>query len=215
MIKRLGADDIGGIADELLPTISKVENLVVQSDYLRKLAERLGIHEASLRYEMSKVKPDYSYHYDSEAKVDTSSANYRKSEVHLLGLAISDKKIFLTIKEKLGLGMFRDRSVRKVLDIVDSSYQKEEEINLGKLLNRFEKEDNLKRAVMQAVAKADITKDADRALQDCMVCVRKEDRDEKLKVLTLQLKKAQEARNDSQMKELLEQINKIHKERVT
>ncbi|MGD2279117.1 MAG: DNA primase [Candidatus Omnitrophota bacterium] len=214
LIGKLGAEDIGGIVDELLPTISKVENLVVQSDYLKKLAERLGVHEASLRYEMGKVKPDYSYHYASEAKVDLSSGNYRKSEVHLLGLAISDKKILSTIKEKLGFNMFRDMNVRKILDIVDAFYQREEEISLGKLLSRIEKEDSLKRAVMQAVAKADITEDAERALRDCMVCVRREDRDEKLKVLTMQLKKAQEARNDSQMKELLEQINKIHKEKV-
>ncbi|MFQ5952838.1 MAG: DNA primase [Candidatus Omnitrophota bacterium] len=214
LIEKLGANNIGGIVDELLPTISKVENMVIQSDYLKKLAERLEIHEASLRYEMGKVKPDYSYNYASEAKVDLGSNNYANSEIHLLGLAFLDKKTFNAIKSELGLNMFRDKSVRKVLDIVETLFQKEDEINLGKLMGRFEKEENLKAAVMQAVAKADITQNKERALEDCILCVRRENREEKLKALTLQLKKAQESNNDSEIRDLLEKINKIHKERV-
>jgi DNA primase len=214
LIKKLGAKNIGGIADELLPTISKVGNMVVQSDYLRRLAERLGIHEASLRFEMGKVKPDYSYHYDSEAKVDLDPKSYRKSEMHLLGMAIVDKNIFAIIQKELGLDMFRDKSVKRVLDMVKGLFQEEEEIDLAKLLSRFEKEDNLKTVVMQAVAKADITKDRGKVVNDCMTCVRKENRDEELKALTLQLKKAQESNNDSEINDLLEKINRIHKERA-
>jgi hypothetical protein len=214
LIKKLGVKNIGGISDELLPTISKVENMVIQSDYLRRLAERLEIHEASLRYEIGKVKPDYSYHYDSEAKVDTTSNNYRKSEIHLLGLAIVNKDVFSTIQNTLGLEKFRDKSVKQILEVVEGFFQKNEKIDLAKLLSRFEKNNNLKTAVMQAVAKADITKDVEKAVNECMQCVRKENREEELKTLTAKLKKAQESKNDSEMKILLERINKIHKEKV-
>jgi DNA primase len=214
LIERLGARDIGGIADEMLPTILKVDSAVVQSDYLKRLAERLGIHEVSLRIEMKKVKPDYSYHYESEAKVDKNSRNYRNSELHLLGLAILDRKVFTKVQTELGLDMFRDKSVRSVLDIAETIFQKEGEINLGKLLSRLEKDEGLKDAVMQAVAKADITSDTERALRDCILCVRKENREEKLKALTNKLKKAQESKNDTEMRDLLERIKRIHNERV-
>ncbi|MGB2630738.1 MAG: DNA primase [Candidatus Omnitrophota bacterium] len=214
LVKKFGAGNVGGITDELLPTISKVDNMVIQSDYLRKLAERLGIHEASLRYEMRKVKPDYSYRYDSETRADKVSRNYNLSEIHLLGLAIVDKGFFTAIRDDLGLDMFRDKNVRKALDFVSAVFREEGKINLGKLLSRFDNDEDLKAVVMQAVAKADITKDRDKVLQDCMLCARRASRDEKLKDLTSRLKKAQESNNDPEIKDLLEKINRIHKERV-
>ena len=64
---------------------------------------------------------------------------------------------------------------------------------------------------MQAVAKADITKERDKAASDCILCVQKENRDEELKTLTLNLKKAQETNNDTEVKDLLGKINKIIK----
>ncbi len=215
LIDKLGVRDIGGIVDEMLPTISRVRNAVVQSDYLKRLAGRLGIHEASLRYEMGKVKPDYSYRYELESKVDRTSRNYRSSEIHLLGLAISDKKLFDRIQSELGLDRFRDSNVNKVIQAVSDLYGKgEQSINPGKLLSRLEKDEAAKTAVMQAIAKADITREPDKALDDCIFCVLKENREEELKELTLRLKKAQEANNDTEMKSLLTKINKIHKEKV-
>jgi len=215
LIDKLGVRDIGGIVDEMLPTISRVRNAVVQSDYLKRLAGRLGIHEASLRYEMGKVKPDYSYRYELESKVDRTSRNYRSSEIHLLGLAISDKKLFDRIQSELGLDRFRDSNDNKVIQAVSDLYGKgEQSINPGKLLSRLEKDEAAKTAVMQAIAKADITREPDKALDDCIFCVLKENGEEELKELTLRLKKAQEANNDTEMKSLLTKINKIHKEKV-
>ena len=41
LVGKLGIDNIGGITDEMLPTIARVQNAVVQSGYLKTLAERL------------------------------------------------------------------------------------------------------------------------------------------------------------------------------
>lgn len=212
---RLGTRDIGGIVDEMLPTISKVENAVVQSDYLRRLAEKLGVHEASLRYEMGKVRPDYTYRYSKEAEVDRSSRNYRSSEVHILGLAMLDEGRFRLVEKELGIGCFQDPDVRKVMEVVRSSFDKcQGGVNPGKLLSRMEKDEGAKAALVQALAKADITKDPDRALKDCIFCVKKENREGRLKDLTLQLKKAQQTGDDNEIRKILNMINQIHKEKV-
>ena len=71
-----------------------------------------------------------------------------------------------------------------------------------------------KSAVMQALAKADITDEVNKAVKDCIFCVKKENREEKLKELNSRLKKAEKENNSAQMKELLTEINKIHKEKV-
>ncbi len=215
LLEKKGKSDIGGVADDMLPTIAKVQNAVVQSDYLKKLAERLGVHEASMRYEMGKVKPDYSYHYASEAKVDVEVTNYRSSELHLLGLALSAKRVFTLIQRELGLHMFRDINVKKVMDMLERFYdENDENINVGKLMSRMENDADAGSAVVQAIAKAEITQDIDKAVQDCMICVKKENREEKLKDLTSQLKKAQASHDDTGVIDILGKINKIHKEKV-
>lgn len=222
LVKKLGTRDVGGITDEMLPTIAKVDNEVIKSDYLKKLAERLGIHEQSLRHEMKKVKPDYSYHYASEIAQEKNSNNYRSSEVHLLGLAIVNKKMFIKMKAELGMDKFCDPHVRTALGIVNEMYDKgDEKINPGKLLSRLEKNSNAKDAAVQALAKADITQDMERTLNDCIFYVRKEDSEDKLKKLNQQLKKAQESKNDKEIMDLVvkiksvtDKLNKIHKEKV-
>lgn len=215
LVKKLGAKSIGPIVDEMLPTISKLGNEVIKSEYLRKLAERLGIHEASLRYEMGKVKPDYSYRYEEEAKIERGSRNYRASEIHLLGLAVTARKDFEKVRDDLGFGIFRDPAVRYVLNVAREFYSKEDgELNAGKLLSRLEGEEEAGSALVQALAKADITEERDKALVDCVFCVKKENKEEQLKDLMTRLKEAQASNDQAGLKDLVVQINKIHKEKV-
>ena len=215
LIKKLGKRDIGGITDEMLPTISRVNNMVVKSGYLKTLAERLDIHEESLRCEMNKVKKDYSYHYAEEAKVVPTSKNYRNSEIHLLGLAVSDKALCSKIKKELGFDKFRDGNIKTVISIVDELFAKgEKEINPGKLISRFREGKDERDAITQAVAKAEITQDAEKALRECMTCVRKENKEEELKELTQRLKEAQRSKNNDEINELVSKISGVHKEKA-
>lgn len=214
LVGKFGARKIAVIVDEMLPTICKVEDAVIKSDYLKKLAQRLGIHEASLRYEMGKVKPDYSYRYAQEAQAERTQKNCRASEVHLLGLAITARNDFEKIKNELGLDMFKDKAVRDVLGVVDEIYLTDGgDINPGKLSSRLDADD-AKNAFMEALAKADITEERDKVLADCILRVRKESRDEELKGLMSRLREAQASKNDAEMAVLTVKISKLHKEKV-
>lgn len=203
--------DKASIKSEMLPTISKVNDEVIKSGYLTKLAEKLRVHEGSLRNEMGKVRPDYSYRYESEEKARPDVRSYINSEVHLLGLAVSDRKMFETLRENPGLHMFRDENIRKVMEVVGDIYREESAVNPGKLLSRLEGDEHAKTAVVRSIAKADITEDKERVFADCVASLRRENREYELKNLTFQLKKAQEAEDDGEMRRLLVRINRIHK----
>ena len=214
LIRKFGKKDIGSITKEMLPTISKVENLVLQSNYLRELAGRLNVHEASLRYELGRVRPDYGYRKEVESD-DGEILEYRKAEKHLLGLAIINRKIFDKIIEKIRLNDFRDVYIRKAMEMVGECYASgEDNINVGKVLGRIKDDRNVKNAVIQAVTETEMTVDPEKALADCFVSVRKENRDETLRSLKMQLKEAEKLRDDEKIMELVKQINKIHKEKV-
>ncbi len=215
-IKKMGAGDIGGIADEMLPTIAKINNAVVQADYLRKLAGKLGVHESALRHELGKVKPDYTYHFDGGAAETAKQARkFRSSEIHLLGLAISSRKYFKRIDTEFGFDKFRDEHVVRVVKVLRTLFDgTAEEISPSKLLSRLEADDPAKEAVVKALEKSDITKEPERAVNDCIACMVREDREERLKGLMDRLREAQRVKNDPEMEKVLFEINRIHKEKV-
>ena len=130
-------------------------------------------------------------------------------------IALTSSRIFERIKAELGFDKFRDENIRIVLDLAGEFFASgQKELNQGKLLSRLGGNESAKSAILQATAKADITKDTEKALEDCMFCVRKENREEELKVLTGRLKKAQASDDDKEIKEILLKINRIHKEKV-
>ncbi|MDD5634525.1 MAG: DNA primase [Candidatus Omnitrophica bacterium] len=215
LVKRKGSRDIEGIIKEMLPTISKVENLVIQSEYLTQLAERLGIHEASLRAEMKKVKPDYAYQSERDDDQQRSETKFKLSELHLLGLAISSRKLFDRIEEAVGIENFDDENIKNAMMLVKEIFSKgAEEIVPGKLISRSGQDEAVKEAILQASTKTHITKDQEKVLDDCIAYIRKENRGKTLKELAAKLRVAQEKNDQTEMKKLIVNINKIHKEKV-
>ena len=51
------------IAGEILPTISRIDNAVLRSNLVKKLAEKLSVDEESIRAELKKVKPEAARTY--------------------------------------------------------------------------------------------------------------------------------------------------------
>jgi hypothetical protein len=72
----------------------------------------------------------------------------------------------------------------------------------------------MKALVIRAIAESDITSDTDKALEDCISCVKKEKKDEQLNELMMRLKRAQTEKNNDEMSRLVLRISEIHKEKA-
>lgn len=216
LIRKFGPGAIGEISGEMLPTIRKVNNAVVQSDYLKKLAERLGIHEGSLRQEMVKVTSARSRRNEPVSLTTRNkTGNFRTSEIHLLGLACARKEVFKKIQDELGLENFLDESVKKVIQIIGICIASgEKKIAPGKVVARLDGDKNAEAALFEALSKAEITDDPLKAAEDCISHIRKENHKSELKMLTDRLKKAHEIKNSENVSILLEKINILHKKKV-
>ncbi|MBU1083949.1 MAG: DNA primase [Candidatus Omnitrophota bacterium] len=215
LIKRLGKKDIGGISEEMLPTISRVKNMVVKSGYLKALAERLDVNEDSLRHEISKVQNDGAYRYEEKKKEDGSFGQCRNSELHILGLAMYGKTECDRIKKELGFENLKNVYIRNTLERIESIFEKgEKDLNPGKLIGYFEEQREVKQLIASAVAKTEITQDPGKALTDCIACVKKENRDEELKDLSRRLKESHKNKDNEESSRLLSKIDGIHKKKV-
>ncbi|MDP8258993.1 MAG: DNA primase [Candidatus Aadella gelida] len=215
LINKFGKKDIGNISSEMLPTISRVKNMVVQSGYLKTLAERLDIHEESLRHEINKVKTDRSYRPESKTKPVMANLTSRKSEIHLLGLAMTNSVACEKIKKELGFDRFQDERIKKVLILLDEFFSKgEKEVNFARVMGHFADDEEIRKIITQAISKAEIPTDESKALKECMISLRKENREEELKDLTRRLKEAQKNKNTDEIDMLVSKIAGIHKEKV-
>lgn len=215
LIARHGIKDVGRISSEMMPTIAKIENEIVKSNYLKRLAERLEVREESLRHEMGKLKPDYFYGRKAETKIVKITAPCRSSEIHLLALSCSNKKFFKRIIDELGINAFTDSNIREAFNALSELFKTgEEEINPGKLLSRLEEKPASKSAAVEAFAKIDIIKEPDKEADDCIFFIKKYKRNYKLRELTRKLKEAHQMKNNVEMHEILAKINSLHKEKV-
>jgi len=213
--KGTSAKDKASIVSDILPTIAKVSNAVIKATYLRNLAKKIDVDERVLKDELDKVSADRSYKFDAEIKVAAQTGSEcSNSELHLLGLIISDKKAYEKIRTGIEGDMFRDANMRKAVSAVEECYKSADTINPGQLLNRLEGDEEVKKAVIQALMKAEITEDKDKAVSDCITYIRRVKRENELKFLSSQLKAAQAACDDSEMRKLLLRINDIHKMKV-
>jgi DNA primase len=211
-----GKKDIGAIVDGMLPTIAKISNAVIQSDYMRTLAEKLGIHEASLRVEMGKIKPDRPYKYERPEEKGSLSKAVRSSELYILGLSLTGAKRFGLVQKELSPDDFHNPAVRTIMSEAKHIFDPENDttLNQAKLLGRLHDDARAREVIMQAIAKVDIIEDPDKAIKDCISCLKKENREERLKSLAAKLKQAQVNSDMSGMNDTLKMIDQIHKERV-
>ncbi|MFA6636287.1 MAG: DNA primase [Candidatus Omnitrophota bacterium] len=211
-----GKKDIGAIVDGMLPTIAKISNAVIQSDYIRTLAEKLGIHEASLRVEMGKIKSDRPYRYEKPQGKYSLPEAVRNSELYILGLSLASAKRFSLVQKELGSDAFRDPAVRTIMSEAKRIFDlgNDTTLNQAKLLGRLRDDERARNVLLQAMAKVDIIEDPDKAVRDCISCLKKENREERLKSLAEKLKQAQVNADISGMNDTLRMIDQIHKERV-
>ena len=212
---RYGTKDIASVVDEMLPTIYKIQHAVLQSEYIRKLAEALSIHEASLRHEMGKIRAGYSYRAKHENKNIAEKPDYKTGELHLLGLSLLSRKAFIAVEEELGIENFTDSYIREAFEIISDIYSDGcGQINISKLISRLAEKKEIHDAILKSVTETEITSEKDKALSDCILFMKKEMRNETLKTLTRKLKEAQNRKNNAEITDLLIKINKIHKEKV-
>lgn len=121
-VRRFGTDSAYGkkkISQELLPLLSKIENPVVQSHYVKKLAELLevdeqavtsGIRKAASGFLASKNPPPQPVHPDYTGA--------EKLEIYVLALILQTRteEFFEELKEKIQLEDFTHGAVRQIIE---------------------------------------------------------------------------------------------------
>ncbi len=198
------------IAGEMLPTIAKINNAVLKSDLMKKLAERLSVDEEALRIELKKVKPDYA-----ERRLVTNPLEVREhaasAEIMVLALLLGGDDLVERIKNALSPEEFKSSSVRDVVSLVFKLYKEHEKISAARLINHLGNDSEAATLIPEAVNLLDMVVDTGKVLDDCIARIKKDNIKDQLGRLQEAIRTAHSQKDEAKVRELVTEYNSLVK----
>lgn len=184
------SSDKAKICAEMLPTIAKVTDAVLKSEYVKRLGERLQVNEGALLSELKKVKPDREYEPSEELSSSTERSPAAMAEKIIIGLMLDDPETIPQVKENLKSEDFADEGTRKIAEEIFESYGDGRSFKPAQLINKLA-ESKLDALIAEATSLTDDIKDKPKNLSDCIKWIRCNNTKSRLSELQNLIKAAQ------------------------
>ncbi len=212
---RFNPKDIHGkveIAAEMLPTISRIENAILRSGLVKKLAEALSVDEDSLKAELKKVKPDYRARLLAKEALPAATnrgSSIRSAEKMLLALMLEDRHFIKRTKDVLKAEELGSRTMVEIVRALFEYDPESKDFSASRLLNSFRDNEEATSIISEAGAMNDIISDKDRVFVDCVETIKRDKRKTELAGLQEAIKLAHASRDEKAVKELVEKYNRL------
>ncbi len=199
-----------GIVSEMLPTISKINNAVFRSGLIKRLSEKLSVDEDAVREEFKKIKPvsaeDRYAAVPKESKRDTAGAEHV-----ILALLFSGSDMIETVKSRIGLDEFKDSAIRDIVSAVYGLHKAGIEVNPAGLISRMENKQGVAALVSEAVNILDMLANKDKALEDCLTRIKKDNMKDQLSRIQESIRQAHSRHDENKVRQLVLEYNNIVK----
>lgn len=194
------------MTSEMLPTIKRVDNAVLRSDYIKKLSESLFINEEALLEELSKVKLDYSYLGDNH--IFKERVAIRPAEKIIAGLMIEDPEIAQEVRSKVKIEYFKSEDVRTILQTIFAMLDEEKNPTAAKIIHQLN-DDNLSHIICETLAETENFIDREKCLHDCIIRIKQDDLKSKREKLTTLIKEAEQRGDETRIMELVREMDTL------
>lgn len=190
-------------AQFVLPTLAKVPDAILRSEYVRQLAERLSLNEQAVAQELSKIASGRS----SEPKdigIQASAASSVPApavEQLLVGLVLDDPSRYSKLQEELPLSAVTDLSLRKMLSLI-GQWCEQQVITAAQIVSRLGT--NGEKATAAALVElAQTVLSKEEALEDCIRRLKAAAHKRQLQLLRQRIEVAQTQGQQEETHELL------------
>jgi DNA primase len=200
------------IADEMLKTIAKMNNAILKSEYMKRLAESLNLDENALRLEAKKIKKDYGNSYRTEAPFFKDELTpLSTADKIIIGLMMEDNNLVAVVKEKLDCNEFCNKFAQRIVELIFGLHEQNKPISYTTLINHLSI-DGLENLLSEIAAAHNTFVDKRKNLEDCISWIKKNNLKRNLDGLRNQIKEAQSVDAHDRMTELVRQYNRLIKE---
>jgi len=199
-------------AQAILPTVAKVSDAMLRTEYIRLVAERLRLDEAAVREELARVKPrSASASASAAAPLTSPRRRLQRPEDLLLALIIDEPSRWDAVKDDACVAQISDEYLRRVLAVVRADHETGAVATTpARLISRLT-EDGLGPLVSELTELAQTVPNRDEAFRSCVARLRLEARKRQRDVLLTQLKTAEQSGREREVAELLTSIQTLNK----
>jgi len=199
------------IASEMLPTIAKINNEVLKSGMVKRLAEKLGVDEESVKAELKKVKPAYAKAVYAAAPAE-ARPDSRSAEMMVLALLFDGERFVEKVRSELSPEEFKDSSVRDLVSAIFGLHKEKAALTPAKLISRLGQSAAAANLISEAANILEIMRDKDKALSDCVARIKKDNAKEALGKLQEAMRSAHAKKDEGELKRLVSEYNRIVKD---
>ena len=202
------------IAGEMLSTIAKFENAIVQDEYLKKLAQVLMLSPEALSLELKKVKPaviSASARLTPPAPVKVALQPIRPVERNLLRLMLEERDFVPLSRRDIVLEDLQNRHVRDIVAKIFEMFDNGHEPTPTALLGCFEEQAILDTITGIVASEDSIAGDRHKIYRDCTLRLRQENQKMRRQEILRQMEIARNNSDDKALEELTIAFNQLIK----
>lgn len=201
------------ICQEMLPTLKRVPNAIQRGEYIRRLAETLGVAETLLWTELGRVKLQPGA-WRPAAVAETPAASQPaalRPEELLAGLLLEEPGRIEQLEGRLEPGDLPDPQVQELVDWLFSRWRegalpRDHRQALNALASWRGGQEN---RVARWLAAADSVQEKERVLEDLLERIRRQRRRSSVEDLRTALREAERGGNDTEVSRLIGEINRL------
>ena len=196
------------VAQEMLSTINKFKNALVQSEYLKKLSEELRVEEDSLLQELKKIKEPKSF-VDAPLSNVSRAAAINPTEKLLVQLMLEESALIEQVRQALEPADFQDARTSRVVSILFDLLAQGKSVEPRKLVNYIGIEESSQLICESALAPDINEEEKEKVLFDCIQRLKSQRVKLKRQHLHEQIKAAQHSGDEETMQRLMQEFHEL------
>jgi len=200
------------IASEMLPTINRLKNAILKSEYIKFLSSQLNVEEQYILQELKKIKGGKAYQ-DINQAAPKKPANINPTEKLLIKLMLDEAGTISRVKEELKPGDFQDEITSKIVSLMFDLAGQGKNIGASNLINYFS-EEAISRLISESTLMPEVSlENKERIIDDCITRLKSDRLKVKKQHLQEEITTAQRLGNDAKLHLLIEEFNNLTKMR--
>jgi len=141
-----------GVVNDLLPSLAKLEDLIRQRDWIKRLAHGLALDEAILVTELKRVKWEGSISTGVMRLAEVKPIPEKRAEHDLLCLMLEESKVASQVQEELMAEDFTDPNCRRIVEAIFDLQSRNHKITPSKVMDHL-KDPGLSQVISQLLMK--------------------------------------------------------------
>ena len=197
-------------AQFILPTIAKVPNAMLRSEYVRQVAERLQLDEGAVAQELARVRPRGVGEALAQARPVPPSAGQggQGPERMFVALILDDPSRWEAVRASVSPDDLADETLGRILGVVDELWRASRSVNAAQVISRLSHEGH-EALVSQLVNDAQTVSNTQEAFEECARRLQAAAGRRHGTALEAQLRAAEAAGEDREVRRLQVQLHEL------